>query len=110
VISDARLKTAIRPLDGALARLLRLRGVRFEYAGDTTSDGLALPAGEQIGFLAQEVREVFPAWVGETGDGHLFVGERGSTALLVEALRELTARNEALERRLTALEARLTTR
>jgi hypothetical protein len=105
VVSDQRLKTAIAPLENALESLLQLRGVRFEYSLPALHDGIALPQGEQVGFLAQEVRQVFPDWVGETDEGYLFVGERGTTALLVEALRELDARNVALEQRIAALEA-----
>ena len=70
-----------------------------------------------IGLIAQEVEEVFPDWVDEEPDGYRRVTVRGSTALFVEALRELraekgrqlaerdaqiaalTARLEALERR-----------
>jgi hypothetical protein len=107
VVSDRRLKSDVAPLEHALARLLRLRGVRFHYDGAVRREGVALPEGEQIGFIAQEVEAVFPEWVGKTDDGYLFIGERGTTALVVEALRELDARNAELEARNTLLEARL---
>lgn len=103
-VSDLRLKQDIQPLEGALERLLQLRGVRFEYRVPELPGGIELPRGVQTGFLAQEVREVFPDWVHESREGYLSIGERGTTALLVEALRELTARNDALEARITALE------
>lgn len=120
--SDARLKRAIEPLSGALDALLGLHGVRFEYA---EPDGGVLPAGRHIGFIAQQVREVFPDWVGESAQGYLTVGPTGFEALAVEALRELReegadrdldqasrlaaleAENRALHERLAALEARL---
>ena len=105
VVSDARLKTEIGPLENALDRLLRLRGVRFEYRTDARPYGMELPRGEQIGFIAQEVQQVFPEWVNTGDDGILTIGERGTTALLVEALRELTVRNAVLEAELRARDA-----
>lgn len=111
VVSDARLKNELGPVENALDRLLRLRGVRFEYRSDARPYGMELPKGEQIGFIAQEVQQVFPDWVNASDDGTLTIGERGTTALLVEALRELTVRNAVLERELrqrdAALEARI---
>lgn len=111
VVSDARLKTELGPVEHALERLLQLRGVRFEYRADVRPYGMSLPKGEQIGFIAQEVQQVFPDWVNTSDDGTLTIGERGTTALLVEALRELADRNAALEQQLqardTALEARI---
>jgi hypothetical protein len=105
VVSDARLKTEIGPVENALDRLLRLRGVRFEYHSDAKPYGMDLPKGEQIGFIAQEVQQVFPEWVNTSDDGILTIGERGATALLVEALRELTVRNAVLEAELRARDA-----
>ncbi len=104
-VSDARLKHDVQPLEGALDRLLQLRGVRFHYSVDALPGGVALPQGEQTGFLAQEVQQVFPDWVQQSEEGYLSIGERGTTALLVEALRELSERNAALEARINALES-----
>ncbi|MEF8797751.1 MAG: tail fiber domain-containing protein, partial [Salinivenus sp.] len=62
--SDRRLKTSIRPLNGkTLAKLSRLRPVRYQFKNQETH-----PSGEQIGLVAQDVREEFPALVsGENG-------------------------------------------
>lgn len=90
--SDARLKTNIQPLHGALDRLLQLRGVTFDYAHP---DAGMHPAGTVTGFVAQEVAPVFPAWIGHDGEGYLTVGPQGFEALTVEALRELKDRNQA---------------
>jgi hypothetical protein len=93
VASDARLKRDVKPLAGALDRLLALRGVTFEYIDPAAINELP---GRQIGFIAQEVERVFPDWVTKAPDGYLRVGEHGTTALTVEALRELRSRNEQL--------------
>lgn len=106
VLSDRRLKEDIRPLTGALDRLLRLRGRTFDYTTEAHERGLALP-GRQTGFIAQEVEEVFPEWVGQDEDGTKYITERGATALLVEALREMRAETEALRREVAELRASL---
>jgi trimeric autotransporter adhesin len=100
VLSDARLKTDVQPLEGALSKLLALHGVRFRYA---EPDPASRPAGEHAGFVAQQVAEVFPHWVGQDADGHLTVGTQGFEALAVEALRELSERNALLQDELDAL-------
>jgi|GEM_PF-1654103 len=106
VLSDRRLKHDIQPLTGALDQLLRLRGVRFEYNDDAIARGLT-KAGPQIGFVAQEVAEVIPQWVGVAADGYEFISETGTSALMVEALRELDQRNKDLAKQNASLTARL---
>lgn len=119
--SDERLKRDIQPITGMLDRLLMLNGYTFTFEDDAINNHLALP-GTQIGLIAQEVAEVFPDWVDEDQDGFLFVTERGLTAIVVEALRdlreekdvefaamqreldELRSHNASLEARLAALE------
>ncbi len=91
VASDERLKKNIQPLSGALAKLLALHGVRFEYKSPGTIGELD---GIQIGMIAQEVEKVFPEWVETAPDGYKRVTVRGLTALVVEALRELRAERD----------------
>jgi len=111
VISDARLKTELGPVEHALDRLLQLRAVRFVYHDDAEPYGMDLPKCEQSGFIAQEMQRVFPDWENTSDDGTLTIGERGTTALMVEALRELSVRNAVLGaqpgERDAALEARI---
>lgn len=91
--SDARLKTTIQPISDALERVLALHGVEFEYSPDAIEHGRGRP-GTQLGFIAQDVEPVMPDWVGEDAAGFKHVTERGATALLVEALRELRAEKD----------------
>ena len=106
--SDIRLKRDVQPLDHVLDKLLQLRGVTFEYANP---DSDLHPAGRHTGFIAQEVQQVFPDWIGQTPDGYLTVGAKGFEALTVEALRELRAEKDAeidsLHAQLDELGARL---
>ncbi len=105
-LSDRRFKENIRPLTGALDRLLLLRGYTFDYTPEALERGLALP-GQQIGLIAQEVEGVFPEWVGEDEDGTKYVTERGTTALFVEALREMRAETDSLKKEVAELRALL---
>ena len=92
--SDQRLKENIAPLGaGALNRLLSLQPTTFTFSPRAIDEGLGAP-GPQTGFIAQEVADVFPEWVGESSDGWLHITEKGTTALLVQALRELREEND----------------
>ncbi len=96
--SDARLKTDITALSGALARLARLRPVRFHFKSDMASPKVD-------GFLAHEVSAVVPEAV--TGkkdamnpDGSIRAQQMDASKLvplLVAAVQELTARVAVLE-------------
>jgi hypothetical protein len=93
VFSDSRLKHDIAPMKGTLDRLLKLHGYSFEYNADAVANRLALP-GSQLGLLADEVEQVFPDWVGTDNQGYRYVTERSTTALMVEALRDLKAEKD----------------
>jgi hypothetical protein len=101
VASDARLKKNIRPLAGALDKLLALHGVNFEYIDPAKAHELS---GERMGLVAQEVEKVFPDWVETGADGYKRVTVRGLEALVVEALREL---QQELNRKVEAQRAEL---
>ena len=93
--SDARLKKNIKPLQGALEKLLALRGVEFEWRRE---DLARLRPGRQAGLIADEVEKVFPAWVhDDPGTGMKLLSAQGFEALAVEALRQLAQRIEGLE-------------
>lgn len=118
--SDLRLKEGIVPLESALEKVLRLRGVEFEWKRGLTRNA-RLPRGPQIGFIAQEVEAVLPEVVGTDGEGFKSVAYANLTALLVEAIKDqqrlLASQASELEAsrretaglidRLGALEARL---
>jgi len=115
--SDRTLKTDIAPMHGTLDRLLALRGYSFRYTEEAISSKSVL-RGTQIGLMAQEVQQVFPDWVNTDNEGKLMVTERATTALMVEALRDLRAEkdgqirklreeNESLSARVERLEAAL---
>ncbi|ARA92168.1 hypothetical protein AWN76_002590 [Rhodothermaceae bacterium RA] len=70
--SDERLKTNVRALQGrdVLAKLRAMRPVAFRYKEQAGLNAvgfqaLELPEGERVGFVAQEVAQVFPDLVHE---------------------------------------------
>jgi hypothetical protein len=99
--SDARLKTNIKPLEGALDRLMQLKGVTYEWKNPAEHDNMR---DTQRGFIAQDVEKVFPEWVGTDDKGFKTLTTRGLEAMVVESLRTLKTENEALRDRVKALE------
>jgi hypothetical protein len=94
--SDERLKQNITPLGAdALDRLLRLRGVNFEWKEPSKHGN---NTGTQHGFIAQEYEKVFPEWVKTDNEGFKSIDtSSGLAAYEVEGIRELKAENDALK-------------
>jgi hypothetical protein len=107
-LSDARLKDQVHDYAGALDQINALRPVRYHYrdAGKAAFQ----PEGLHLGFVAQEMQQVFPEWVSEGEDGYLMLSMRGFEAVAVRAMQELSAENSELRARLAAIEARLDAR
>jgi hypothetical protein len=97
--SDATLKGNIAPLTGALSKVEALQGRRFNM--------LTSPDKLEIGLIAQEVAPIVPEIIQtfdlmidhETGETtpKLAVDYSRLTALLIEAIKELSAKVTALE-------------
>jgi hypothetical protein len=87
--SDQSLKKDITTITEALKMVCALRGVRYTMINSDQNG---------IGVVAQEVQEVVPEVVQDTG-GLLSVAYGNLTGLLIEAVKELSARVEALEKK-----------
>ena len=94
--SDQRLKQDVRPLGGALASVLALRGVRYRWNALGVQRGGTANA-EQVGVLAQEVEKIYPELVSTDKDGYKAVNYAQLTPVLIEALKEQQAQIEALK-------------
>ena len=77
--SDRKLKTDIRPIDGAKERVKKIRGVFFKWLSNNK---------ESAGVIAQDVRAVFPEAVRERPDGTLSVDPMALIGLLYAAFGE----------------------
>lgn len=102
--SDARSKTDIEELDNAGALLKNLVPVSYvlvseESQAENSENNLqtfsnegendASAARHQYGFLAQDVREIFPDLVYEDADGMLSLDYQGFIPILVDAVKSL---------------------
>jgi hypothetical protein len=96
--SDARLKQDVRAIDGGLETVRALRPVTFAWRDPK------IP-GRHHGFIAQEVREVVPDLVSTTTDGTLALDTTEMLPILMQAVKELDARNAELRAELDALRA-----
>lgn len=96
--SDARLKKNVSTLTSGLAMVNRLRGVRYNWKDESKPES-------KIGFIAQEVEEILPELVMTKEDGYKAVNYSEITAVLVEAVKELSAQVEALKAENNTLKA-----
>jgi hypothetical protein len=103
--SDYRLKNDIQPIDNGLATVSALKPVSYKWNTDRSY-------GE--GFIAHELQNVIPLAVNgdkdavDDEDNPLYQAVDHSKIVvhLVAAIQELSAKNDALEARLAALEAK----
>jgi hypothetical protein len=98
-----KVKKNITPIDNALELVSRMNGYFYDCRTDEYPS-LRMPEKRQIGFLAEEVKEVVPEIVGENDYGLTGVDYSRISALLVEAVKELKVENEELRKRIEQLE------
>jgi hypothetical protein len=92
--SDERLKDITGQYDRGLDAIVSLRPVTFFYKEDNPR---GLPTNEEnIGFIAQEVQEIFPEAVSVGQDGYLDFNMHSVNVAVVNAIKELKAENDAL--------------
>ena len=90
--SDIRLKKNIKNLDNSLEKVLKLRGVSYDWKNDSAA------AGPQIGLIAQEVEPLFPEVVSSKGNGKAMkaVNYSALIAPIIESIKTLYAKILAL--------------
>jgi hypothetical protein len=101
--SDRRLKTDIEPITDALAIVQGLNGVYYKHV---QHEGVTTAPPRQVGLIAQDVQPVLPEVVFETGEAVEPEGDASPmlglaypniVAVLINAVKELSARVAALE-------------
>ena len=101
--SDARLKKNIRTIgSGVLDKIMQLRPVQFNYNEEylVLYNDTASLSKTYKGFIAQEVREVFPEMVGSTkvkGKEYYDLNTSNLQVYLVKAVQELNQKNADLQ-------------
>lgn len=84
--SDIRVKKDISTIDSALSKTLQLRGVNYINIMNDT---------KHIGVVAQEVEQIIPEVVYTDKDGYKSVAYGNIVGLLVEAIKEMSAKHDA---------------
>ena len=90
--SDERLKDNIEEIPNALSRIEDIRGVQFDW-----NDKQSVYEGHDIGVIAQEIEKVAPSLVTERDNGYKAVKYEKLTAILIQAVKELSAKVKQLE-------------
>lgn len=84
--SDKRLKVNIKPIEGAIDKVLALNGVEYDWNPKfLDSHGYS---GHDIGVIAHEVQEILPEAVRVGGHGYLMVRYEKLIPLLIQAVKE----------------------
>ena len=96
--SDDRLKTRIRYISGAVAKVMALKG--FYYEANEIGRNIGLPETRQIGLSAQDVQAVLPEIVMNVPDtDFLSLDYSRLVAVLVEAIKEQQIVIDALSKK-----------
>jgi hypothetical protein len=90
--SDERLKDNITPIEDPLAKVLSISGNTFDWNDKSNK------SGHDIGVIAQEIEKVLPEAVVTRDNGYLAVDYHKVVPLLIEAVKELSAKVDALEK------------
>jgi len=94
--SDVNLKKDIVEIAGALDKVEAIRGVH--YRPNETALGLGIEDKAEVGVIAQEIEAVLPELVVASAfEGYKTVKYDKLTALLIEAVKELSAKVKTLE-------------
>lgn len=101
-LSDARLKNSITPLSDVLPKLTTLNPVEYYFNHDEER------TEKSIGILAQELNDVFPAFVSYQKDiDQYMVNYAGISVVAVQAIKEQQAIIDAQNQKIESLEQRL---
>ena len=96
--SDVRLKENIENLPSQLDSIMALRPVSFDYKEEEYGQK------DQIGFVAQEVEEVYPDLVGENEGYKITSGINKMEARLIKAIQEQQEQIEQLKTQIETLQ------
>jgi hypothetical protein len=109
--SDNRFKERLTKIDSALYKVNQLTGYYY-FMNDLARSLGVKNEGRQVGLIAQDVQKILPEVVGlsaydvdeegnsKSGENYLTINYDKLVPLLVEAIKELSAKVEELERRL----------
>ena len=99
-VSDASKKKNVETSRSYLNDLMNIRVVKYNWISDNDGDA------KELGWIAQEVEEVFPAMVSNE-NGVKMLKKEVFIPMLMTAIQELKTENDTLKSQLSALETRI---
>lgn len=99
--SDARVKNNITSFGPSLEMILKIQPKKYNMLEQKSQR-------KKIGFLAQDVKHIFPELVSMNKNKMLAVNYQGLIPLMINSLNELTYKNIALKNRIKNLKKRIT--
>lgn len=94
--SDARFKKNVSKIENALANVLKLEGVTYNWKQDEFPERNFGPQTE-IGVIAQEIEKIYPELVSSDAEGYKAVQYSHLVPVLIEAIKEQQATINQLE-------------
>jgi hypothetical protein len=95
--SDARLKENLSKIDDSLEKLLKISGYQYHW-NKIAQEMYPERTMQDVGVIAQEVKEIVPSAVVEREDGYLAVRYDKLIPLLIEAVKALKEEIEIMKR------------
>lgn len=102
--SDKRFKTNIKELATVTEKLLQLKSYTYMFKTEEFKNR-NFPKSEQIGFIAQELKELFPQLVVDDKQGYLAVNYVGFIPVLLEGFKEQQTQMEKQQQQINELKA-----
>jgi len=99
--SDSISKTNVREIPDALAKVLSLKGHKYEMA-----EGKAIGGTTRLGFVAQELAQILPEAT-DSINGYLMVNYSQVIPLLVESIKSLSNALDEMKQMADSMQARL---
>jgi len=94
--SDGRYKEKISTLDNQLDKIEKVKSVSYFWKKDKFTE--KFPTTKQIGFIAQDIEKIYPELVTIDNKGYKAVEYGKFAPILVEAVKELNAKNGYLKK------------
>lgn len=110
VTSDQRFKEQIAPLANSLDLIRKIQGTTYQFKQTGEFASRHFPVAKQYGFIAQDLQKVLPEAVVKQEDGYYAVNYIAVVPILVEAVKQLDAKqaeNAKLQERLIALDTQM---
>jgi hypothetical protein len=104
--SDLKYKRDVKDIEGALDKVMSIRGVSFGWKTREYPDK-GFDSDSHYGVIAQEIEDILPEVVREGVEGEKAVAYSELIPVLIESIKQLKDENERLSERLAAVEAEL---